>query len=237
MITLNASPAVTREDLHFGRIASFLLGVGAVGLVMTCAFYALAGPQAALPGGWSTVEAARASTPGAWQWMRLAGLVGMPSDVMLGVGALMMAMTKRGSGAGVAVAGWLSMAIAGALFIIIDAMVAFVLPPAAAAGDGYLAVRALFDVLFAIGAWATAVGALAAAWSKRWPEFRSWPSLWLMRGAGVIGVFATTGFLLGVPVAPLIGPGIGLLALALVAVGLTGFRASAAGAEPAVPAM
>jgi hypothetical protein len=115
------------------------------------------------------------------------------------------------------------MAIAGALFIIVDAMVAFVLPPAAllAQGDAaYLGLRALFDVLFAIGAWTVNIGALAAAWSPRWPEFRWRAALWLMRAAGAIGVVANTAYFLDLPGARLIGPGVALSAVALLVLAL-----------------
>jgi hypothetical protein len=217
-------------DPHFDRVAATLLGAGALGLVATSVCYALAGPAAALPGGASSVDAARAATAEAAGWMRAAGLIGMPSDVLLAVGGLMLAMTRRGDGAGVAIAGWLAMAIAGALFIVVDAMVALVLPPAAQTIDaGYAGVRALFDALFTIGAWTTGVGALAASWSARWPEFRWRAVLWVMRAAGVVGVLASSAHLLGLPGARLIGPGIALVALALLALA----TALYAGSRPA----
>lgn len=211
------------DDPRFGRIAAVLIGAGAFGVVATSVFYALAGPAAALPGGAASLDAARAATAAGAGWMRAAGLAGMPSDVLLAVGGLMMAATKRGEGAGIAIAGWLAMAIAGALFIVVDAMVAFVLPHAAllAGGDAaYLGLRSLFDVLFAIGAWATAVGALAAAGSARWPEFRRRAVRWPMRAAGVVGIVASSAFLLELPGSRLIGPGIALAAVALLLVSL-----------------
>ena len=208
------------DDPRFGRIAAALIGAGALGVIATSAFYALAGPPAALPGGAASIEEARAATVTAAGWMRMAGLVGMPSDVLLAVGGLMMVAMKRGEGAGVAIAGWLAMAIAGVLFIIVDAMVALVLPPAALLAHGeaaYAGLRALFDVLFAIGAWTTGAGALAAAWSAHWPEYRWRVVLWLMRSAGVVGVLANTAYLLGLPGSGLIGPGVALVAVALLA--------------------
>lgn len=205
-------------DPHFGRIAALLLGVGAVGLIATSAFYVLAGPAAALPGGAPDPLAARSASAASAGWMRAAGLAGMPSDVLLAVAALMVAAMKRGRGAGLAVAGWLAMAIAGALFIVVDAMVAFVLPAMAlhpGGEPGYAASRALFDVLFAIGAWVVGAGALAAAWSARWPEFRWRAARWLLRAAAAVGLLGSTAWLLGLPGAPLIGPGIALTAVAL----------------------
>lgn len=207
--------AQTVDDPGFERLAAKLIGVGAVGLVFTSLCYAVAGPEAALPGGSTSVAAAREATAGAAGWMRMAGLIGMPCDVLLAVGAVMVVMTKRGEGAALAIGGWLSMSIAGALFIVIDAMCAFVLAPAALSGEGYAGLRTLFDVLFAIGTWATGLGALAAAASSRWPEFRWGAVRWAMRVAGVVGLAASSAYLLGLPGVPLIGPAIALTAVAL----------------------
>jgi len=227
-------PDATADDPQFGRIAALLIGTGAFGVIVTSVCYALAGADAAMPGGSTSVDAARAATAAASGWMRAAGLAGMPSDVLLAVGALMMAATQRGPGAAVAVAGWLALAIAGALFIVVDAMVAMVLPPLALlpGAEAYSGLRSLFEVLFAIGAWAAGAGALAAAWSARGPEYR-WPAaLWLMRAAGIIGLLANTAFLLGLPGARLIGIGVAVLALALLALSLSVYSASRARIAP-----
>ncbi|MCJ0762966.1 hypothetical protein [Variovorax terrae] len=214
-------------DPRFGPTAAALLGAGALGLIATSICYALAGPAAALPGGAGNLELARAATAPVAGWMRAAGLIGMPSDVLLAVGALMMAFMKRGEGAGLAMAGWLALAIAGTLFVIVDAMVALVLPPLAALEHGeaaYSGLRSLFDGLFAIGAWTTGLGALAAAGSARWPEYRRRGVLWLMRAAGAVCVAANTAYLLGLPGSRLIGPGIALEAVALLALSIALLR-------------
>jgi hypothetical protein len=202
-------------------LAARLLGIGAAGLVATCIFYVLAGPVAALPGGAPSAAAAVAATPAASGWMRAAGLAGMPSDVLLAVAALLLAAHERRRGAALATAGWLALAISGALFIAVDASVAMVLPVAAAQAGGeaaYAGLRALFDVLFAIGAWAAALGALAASWQAGGALFR-WPAVgWGLRIAGIVGLAASSAHLLGGPGAALIGPGVALLALALLGV-------------------
>lgn len=201
------------------RLGAWLLGAGALGLVATCVLYVLAGPVAALPGGAVTSAAAIAATPASAGWMRAAGLVGMPSDVVLAIGALLLAMHERRR-APLALAGWLALAIAGALFIAVDAMVSMVLPAVAAqagAEAAYAGMRALFDTLFSIGAWTAGFGALAAAWRHDGVLFR-WPAVgWGMRAAGVVALSASSMHLAGGPGAPLIGPGIALLALAALA--------------------
>lgn len=203
------------------RLGALLLGGGALGLIATCIGYVLAGPEAALPGGASNAALAMAATPVASAWMRVAGLFGMPSDVLLALGALLLATHEFQRRASLAMAGWLALAIASTLFIVVDAMVAMVLPVAAAQAGGdaaYAGLRALFDVLFAIGAWTAGVGALAVAWRRDGTVFR-WPAVgWGLRMAGLVGVVASAAHLLGWPGAPLIGPGVAMLALATLGV-------------------
>jgi hypothetical protein len=204
------------RDLHHDRLAAVLLAIGAAGVIVTSAFYVLSGPAASLPGGAAAMDAARAATAHAAGTMRVASLFGMPSDVVFTVGGLMFAASKRRQGAALAYAGWLAMGISGILFTIVDAMVGHVLPAAAAAGDAaYVGVRALFDVLFAVGGWAFGLGALAASWSARGREYRWRAAAWLMRVSGVLGIVANAGWLLGLPGAPLIGPAIALGAAAV----------------------
>lgn len=216
-------------------VGAVLLGLGAAGLAATCVFYVLAGPVAALPGGAPDVIAAIAATPRAAGWMRAAGNTGMPSDVLLAVGALLLSADDLARGRGVALAGWLALAMASALFVVVDAMVAFVLPVAAAQLDGvaaYAGVRALFDVLFTIGAWMASGGALATTWPRDGWLFRSAVAGWGMRAAGAVGLAASTATLAGLPGAALIGPSIAVLSVAVGACAALAWadRASPAGA-------
>jgi len=216
-------PAVGAEAGAATVLGARLLLVGALGLVATCLGYVLAGPLAALPGGAPGMAAGFAATPAAAGWMRVAGLAGMPSDVLLAVGGLLLAAHEYRRGAALATAGWLALGVASALFIVVDAMVALVLPAAAlqAGPDGYAALRLLFDALFTIGAWTAALGALAAAWQRGGPLWRHAWAGWLLRAAGLLGLVASTGHLAGLPgIAALIGPGIAVLAVALIGAAL-----------------
>jgi hypothetical protein len=199
-----------------------LLLAGALGLIVTCLGYVLAGPLAALPGGAPNMAAALAATPAAAGWMFVAGLAGMPSDVLLAVAGLLLAAHEYRRGAALATAGWLALGVASALFIVVDAMVALVLPAAVQAGlPGYAGLRLLFDAMFTIGAWTAGLGALAAAWQRVGLLWRLAWAGWLMRAAGVLGLVASTGHLAGLPgIAALIGPGIAVLAVALVGTAL-----------------
>ncbi|MFO0682092.1 MAG: hypothetical protein U0234_08575 [Sandaracinus sp.] len=203
------------------RLAAWLLGLGSLGLLATCAFYALAGPLAALPGGATDTAAAIAATPAAAPWMRAAGTIGMISDVLLAVGASLYATVAHAQGRAAALAGWLALALASASFVVVDAMVAYVLPVVAEpASTSYVAVRALFDVLFAAGAWTASGGALAAAWRRDGEIFRRPLVGWALRGAGGLGLAASTAYFAALPGVPLLGPSIALLALATLAVAL-----------------
>jgi hypothetical protein len=143
--------------------------------------------------------------------------------VLLAVGGLLLGAHEYRRGAALATAGWLALGVAGALFIVVDAMVALVLPAAAvqAGLDGYAGLRLLFDALFTIGAWTAGLGALAVAWQRGGLLWRLAWAGWLMRAAGVLGLVASTGHLAGLPgIAALIGPGIAVLAVALVGAAL-----------------
>jgi len=216
-------PAAGINDATATVLGARLLLVGALGVIATCLGYALAGPPAALPGGAPDMAAALTATPAAAGWMRAAGLAGMPSDVLAAVGALLLAAHEYRRGAALATAGWLALGVASALFIVVDAIVALVLPAAAVRAGlaGYAGLRLLFDALFTIGAWTAGLGALAAAWQRGGLLWRFAWAGWLMRAAGVLGLGASTGHLAGLPgVAALIGPGIAVLAVALVGAAL-----------------
>lgn len=225
------------HDRHFSpgdgaRFGALVYGFGALGLVAVCIFYVLAGPEAALPGGASSNAAAIAATPVAAPWMRMAGLIGMPVDVLLAVGAWLLALREYRRGAICASAGWLGVGVAGLLFVLVDAVVALVLPVAASQSGGeaaYAGLRALFDVLFAIGTWAAGLAALAIAWRTDGALWR-WPAAgWAMRAAGVVCLAAGTGHLFAGVGSPLLGPGISLLALASLGAAAAYLRAGAVG--------
>jgi hypothetical protein len=211
----------------FARLGALLLGAGAGGLVATCIAYVIAGPAAALPGGAPSVEAALAATPAAAVAMRAASLFGVPSDELLALGATLLAAVELRRGSDAAFAGWLALALASALFVVVDAIVGFVLPVAAAHGAvGYAGWRALFDVLFAAGAFTAGAGALAAA-QPRDALARRWAAAgWLLRTAGAIGLLASTAWFAGLPGAQFIGPSIALLALATLGVAAAVYAAS-----------
>jgi hypothetical protein len=202
------------------RPAASIFGLGAVFLIATCVFYVVAGPEAALPGGARNATEALRATPDAAPWMHLAGTTGMLADIALAVGAAMLAFQDGHRRDSRALGGWLAIAVASAIFVVVDAMVAVVLPfvgTHASSPDTCWAFRLLFDVLFAIGAWAAGLGALAVASARSGALARSPGAMWLMRVAGIVSLVSASAQLLGFPAAQFIGVGITILALASMA--------------------
>lgn len=208
-------PAFAPNTAAFARLGARFFALGALGLIATSVFYVLAGPVAALPGGADPVTQALAATPAAAGWMQLAGLTGMPSDILLALGAGLFALHASRRGMPMAFAGWLALAVASVIFVFVDALVAKVLPPVAAQASAaaYVGLRACFDVLFAFGALTAGGGALAITWRGEGCVCRWLPLGWGVRLAGALCCVPSASFLLGGPGAPLIGPGIALLAI------------------------
>lgn len=211
-------------DDSSNRLGATLLGVGAVGLLATCICYVLAGPEAALPGGFQDPAASLAATIQATPWMRAAGLFGMPSDVLLAIASLLLAAHASKRHETLLCAGWLGMAVAATLFVIVDAMVAFVLPVAATDPSTYAGFRAMFDVLFAFGTWTVGGAAITLAWNAKWEMFHWTIVGWGMRVAGLLCLTASSAYLLTNSGGRLIGPGIALVALASLGVALMHLR-------------
>ena len=198
------------------RLAAWLLGLGAAGVMVTCACYILAGPVAALPGGTSDFELARLATLSAAGWMRTAGVVGMPGDVLMVAGCTMIAAMRQRAGATTSAVGWGLLALSCLLFVLVDALVGYVLPPVASGSHAgsYALARSLFDVLFSIGGWTLGLGALLATRGEPGPELAWAPLRSCMALAGVLGLLANTSHLLGGPGAPLIGAAVVLTTVA-----------------------
>jgi hypothetical protein len=228
-MTYTQSPKehATIVGLSADRISASLLGSGAFGLVATCICYVLAGPEAALPGGGLNPAASLAATAQAASWMRAAGLFGMPSDVLLAVASLLLAGHEFKRDETLLCAGWLGMAVAATLFVVVDAMVAFVLPTATVSLSVYASFRAMFDVLFAFGAWTVGCAAMALSWHATGALFR-WPVIgWGMRVAGLVCLSASSTYLLTNVGGQLIGLGIALVALASFGVAVAHLKATA----------
>jgi hypothetical protein len=145
------------------RPAGAALALGAAGVVATCVFYALSPPHAAMPVVPLDLAMAFEGAVRGRATMYWAGLAGVPADVVITAAGLLLGMAAAARGRGLAAMGWFLIGISTVLFAIVDALVGFVLPPLAAAGDpGFLAAKRLFDVLFLASTATFGAGAVLA---------------------------------------------------------------------------
>jgi len=127
--------------------------------------FAASPPAAAMPQAAIDLAAAAEGAVKGAATMRLAGLFGVSGDVLITTGVFLLAMRI----AGVAAAGWILIGLSTIVFVIVDAMVGFVLPPVAAASgasQSFLAVKQLFDILFLFGTAIFGAGAILATFDS-----------------------------------------------------------------------
>jgi hypothetical protein len=93
--------------------------------------------------------------------MHLAGLFGMPGDVLYGAAALLLGVIELTRGRGLAAIGWFVLAISAIIFVVVDATVGFVLAQSANEA-AFVAVKRLFDALFLLGTATFGLGTVAA---------------------------------------------------------------------------
>jgi len=147
------------------RAGGAAVALGSLGVTITSALYALSPPAAALPAQpFDQISALAGAIAGA-RTMFAAGTVGIFSDLVLGVGALLIALELARRERALAAAGWILILLSAAVFTFVDAIVGYVLGPVAAMTDGagaFAAFKHLFDVLFLLGTAAFGVGAVVA---------------------------------------------------------------------------
>jgi hypothetical protein len=136
-----------------------LAGLGLTGVVATSVLYGMSPPEAALPGMMTDLAAAQAAAQQGGDTMRAAGLVGMISDGIYAPAAMLLSMGLWRTRPAAAI-GWAALAFCGLLFIVVDALVAFALPGAAAAQPGFATAKYLFDGLFLTATLISGAGAL-----------------------------------------------------------------------------
>jgi hypothetical protein len=141
------------------------VALGSVGVVATSVLYALSPPAAALPVQPFDQAVALAGAVAGARTMFAAGTVGIFSDMVMAVGALLVALDLAQRGRGLAGAGWAALLLSIVVFTFVDAIVGFVLGPTAAMKDGaaaFAGFKRLFDVLFLLGTVAFGAGAVLA---------------------------------------------------------------------------
>jgi hypothetical protein len=150
----------TRDTALFWGAAS--LALGSLGLIATCALYVMSPPEAAMPVPPINLGNAIAGAISGASMMHAAGTVGIISDVVLAAAALAIgsAEAARGRG-GMAVLGWMALAVSAIIFVSVDTLVGFVLSPLAAeqqAANAFLGFKRFFDTLFVLGTFAFGAG-------------------------------------------------------------------------------
>lgn len=152
MTTTDFQPAASSPRKVTSPIAlgGMLSALGALGLVITNVFYAIAlagSPASVQPLDLSGAISGALASAGT---LKAAGGVGIIGDVVWATAALLMAQEFGRRGRSVASAGWNGLVLAIILFIFVDGMTGFVFPQLAAAHNvsAFEGFRRFWDVLF-----------------------------------------------------------------------------------------
>ena len=209
------------SNLRAGGAAVVL---GSFGVTVTSALYALSPPAAALPAQPFDQALALAGAVAGTRTMFAAGTVGIFSDLVMAVGALVVALELARRGRGLAVAGWIAILLSIVVFMLVDAIVGYVLGPVAALKDGagaFTAFKRLFDVLFLLGTTAFGTGAMLALTNEMRSAVPIASKPVALAGAltGMADVLAAAACLAGFPLEQAVGISIGLGSAVFVAIG------------------
>jgi len=202
------------------------VALGSLGVTATSVLYALSPPAAALPAQPFDHALALAGAVAGARTMFGAGTVGIFSDIVMAVGALLVASELARRGRGIAAAGWIAILLSIVVFTFVDAIVGYVLGPVAAMRDGIAAFtgfKRLFDVLFLLGTTAFGGGAmLALANEIMRPAAPMVSRPVALAGAltGLAGVLAAAACFAGFPLEQGVGISIGLGSAVFVVIGV-----------------
>jgi hypothetical protein len=201
------------------------VALGSLGVTATSVLYALSPPAAALPAQPFDHALAQAGAVAGARTMFGAGTVGIFSDIVMAVGALLVAFELARRGRGIAVAGWIAILLSIIVFTFVDAIVGYVLGPVAAMRDGaaaFAGFKRLFDVLFLLGTTAFGAGAMLALTSEMRSATPMANKPVALAGAliGLAGVLAAGACFAGFPLEQGVGISIGLGSAVFVAIGV-----------------
>jgi hypothetical protein len=231
------SPAtLDREAAGRGDLSNLTAGGGAValgslGVTATSVLYALSPPAAALPTQPFDQASALAGAVAGARTMFAAGTLGIFSDIVLAVGALLVTLELARRGRGLAAAGWVAIFVSLVVFTFVDAIVGYVLGPVAtmSAGAGVFAgFKRLFDVLFLLGTTAFGAGAAVSLLSEMQSAAPIASKPVALAGAltGLAGVLAAGACFAGFPLQQGVGVSIALGSAVFVAVGAQAMSAA-----------
>jgi hypothetical protein len=223
--TLSARPASEESDASLVSPAGACLGLGAAGVVLTSLFYLLSPPHAAMPVVPPDLNIAAAGAIDGAATMRLAGLTGIPADMLITAGGLVLGLAEGLRGRGVSALGWFLIALSTVIFAIVDALVGFVLPQAAiSAPASFPAAKLTFDILFVSGTFAFGTGAVLAVLPRVFDGYDHIPRLvsYAALAFGAISAASAIGYIFGMNTHHFMGIGIagGALSFALIGVAI-----------------
>lgn len=224
-----ASPAMDLRAMNAGEepelltVGGALLALGSAGVTITSVLYALAPPAAALPA--YPLDQALAGAKGAAGILLAAGTAGIFSDIVMAVGALLVALELVRRRRAIAAAGWMAIFLSIVVFILVDGIGGYVLAPLAGMDDGaraFAGFKRLFDLLFLLGTVAFGGGAVVALTDemRRAAPLVRRPLALLGMLAGLGGTLAAAACFAGLPVGQGVGISIGLGAVVFAAVGI-----------------
>jgi hypothetical protein len=229
----SATRAPDRRALRVGGAA---IGLGALGVVAVSLFYAVSPAAVALPSQPLVVaDALKGAIVGA-ATLRAAGSIGVFADIVLAVGALLVAFALASASEARASAGWIALGLASFLFVLVDALAGFVLSPLGAAPEGagaFLGFKRLFDVMFLLGAVTLGGGgALAMARELRSPILAiGGPVALAGIAAGIAGILASLACFLQMPAEQGVGLSVAANAVVFTIVGWRMATAATLGAR------
>jgi hypothetical protein len=211
------------------RVSSLTAGgaavaLGSLGVTATSLLYALSPPAAALPAQPFDQASALAGAVAGARTMFAAGTVGVFSDIVMAVGALLVALELARRGRGLAAAGWVAILLSIVVFTFVDAIAGYVLSQVAAMTDGlgaFAAFKRLFDVLFLLATTAFGVGSMLALINEvqSTASIASKPVALAGALTGLSGVLAAAACFAGLPLERGVGISIGVGSAVFIAIG------------------
>ncbi|MGA2126412.1 MAG: hypothetical protein ABSG76_09695 [Xanthobacteraceae bacterium] len=187
-------------------MAAVAIAAGAAGVIATSAFYGLSPPQAALPmPDPMMVQASDAAATGA-ALLKAGGTIGIVSDVVLVIGALVLMARRTASEDGLERLGWAGIAVSALVFVTVDAMAGYVLPEVAVMPNGaaaFAGFKRLFDVLFVLGTLAFGAAMMAIFWNERRSGARILGTIGFL--TGLLATIVSCAYFIGVNLAQPIG--------------------------------
>jgi hypothetical protein len=198
--------------------AGLAMAIGSFGVVITSIFYALSPVAAALPvAGVSLVDAYNGMIAGRVTMMA-AGIVGVPSDVILIAGTLLLMIFRAPASLQVERLGLALVTMGVVIFIFVDALAAGVLTQMAALDatmNTFAGFKFLFDILFIFGTIAVGLGTplIFAGEIKAATPTLAKPLAWVGILFSLAGLFASILYFAGIALPQLIGISIAVVSL------------------------